>query len=466
MLPKQLKYGSKVESAAARSSRINIAPQNGTGPYQLGDLITINIPTRSNIVLATGESYLKFTMQGITCATASSLRFDSCGAHGLIQRIRIYHGSNLLEDIDNYGMLAKMLFDIQVPTDSAYGKFNILAGTRNDLSALVTNAIVTAGDPVQCLQVCAGEQIYSATNAGQKTLSNGDTSVTTTYCLNLISLMGTLSTSQYFPLMACTSAPIRMEIQLIDTLTKGINTVTAGTLGATTGLMNNVEFIANIIELGDSAVQMIESSLEGQPLQYTYADFRNYAYSYAIANSATPVTMPIPAKFSSLKSIFLAIRDKGFGALTFYPFSSVNYGLTDYQFRIGPTVVPSKAISTSTEQFAELVKAIGSMSDLTFQPNISKTCYNVATSTANSVAIDTYGGTNVSSGAFFIGLDLENYVSAPKDSIFAGWNSNTDDIFCLMNFSGSAGAGTVRFDAYALFDVVICFENGTAFIRY
>ena len=32
MLPKQLKYGSKVESAASKSSRVNIAPNNGTGP--------------------------------------------------------------------------------------------------------------------------------------------------------------------------------------------------------------------------------------------------------------------------------------------------------------------------------------------------------------------------------------------------------------------------------------------------
>jgi hypothetical protein len=39
MLPKNLKYGSKVESAVAQSSRVNIAAQNGTGPYGLGDTI-------------------------------------------------------------------------------------------------------------------------------------------------------------------------------------------------------------------------------------------------------------------------------------------------------------------------------------------------------------------------------------------------------------------------------------------
>ena len=50
MLPKTLKYGSKIESAYARSMRSNIQPQNGTGPYNLGDTIIINIPTRNNLV--------------------------------------------------------------------------------------------------------------------------------------------------------------------------------------------------------------------------------------------------------------------------------------------------------------------------------------------------------------------------------------------------------------------------------
>ena len=57
MLPKNLKYGSKVESAIARSSRVNIAPQGPT-TYGLGDTIIFNIPTRKNLVLATTESYL------------------------------------------------------------------------------------------------------------------------------------------------------------------------------------------------------------------------------------------------------------------------------------------------------------------------------------------------------------------------------------------------------------------------
>ena len=141
-------YGSNVESSAARSYRSNIQPQNGTGTYNAGDTITINIPTRNNLVLVPEESVLKFTLNYTAGAAANIIRLDSCGAHGVIDRIRVWHGSNLLEDITGYGVLAKMLFDLQVSSDATYGKHNILSGTRNDLVVTIpplVNADTTNG---------------------------------------------------------------------------------------------------------------------------------------------------------------------------------------------------------------------------------------------------------------------------------------------------------------------------------
>jgi hypothetical protein len=56
MLPKNLKYQNKVESAAANAYTTNVAPQNGTGPYAGGQTIIINIPTRQNLCLIGSES--------------------------------------------------------------------------------------------------------------------------------------------------------------------------------------------------------------------------------------------------------------------------------------------------------------------------------------------------------------------------------------------------------------------------
>lgn len=487
MLPKQLRYGSKVESAAAKSSRVNIAPQNGTNNYNLGDTIIFNIPTRQNLVLVPNESYLKFSLNQFTNAGAdpSVYRWDSCGAHGVIQRIRIFHGSNLLQDIDNYNLLTKMLYDIQVPTDASQGKLNILAGTRSDLvyktpvldAAANVGAVVAAlaNTSISAIQVNSGDILRNANNTSSVVLGTGGgagnmttgTGNTNTYCLNLNCLLGTLCAQNYLPLFAATSAPIRMEITLVSDLFKALNCTFAPTLGAS-GLLSNVEYIANFIELGDAAMSTVVSSLQGQPLQFVTTDYRNYQYSFPIAaaGTSTQVSFAIPAKFSSLKSLFVTCRDKGSGAITFFPFSSVNVNMADYQFRIGSSIFPPKPVNTIPEMFSEVVKAIGSMSDLNYQPSIEKSSYSTVTSSALATADEKYGASAVNSGSFYIGIDLENYVNANKDSIFAGWNSNTDDIFAIMNFNGAGAVVNARFDAFAMYDSCIVFENGTAYCRY
>ena len=469
MLPKNLAYGSKVESAAARSYRTNIQPQNGTGNYSAGETIIINIPTRNNLVYVPSESYLKFTHTvTVGAATSAYTRFDSCGAHGLIQRIRVFHGSNLLSDIDNYGLLSKILFDLQVPTDSFYGKYNILAGTRSDLTvsfpalatADLTGALLSAL-VLPANQTNSGYRMDTANSAIGATLSQ-------TFCLNLITLAGSLCKDKYFPLFACTSAPLRVEIQLVPALQNGMCIETASTFQ-----LSNVEYITQMIELSDNAMNIIRESQNGQPLQFVNPDYRNYQYNFSLAAASTQLTMPIPAKFSSLKSIFVTARDTAAsGVLTYFPYSCNKFKISSYFFRVGSTVMPSKVPDTVAEMFSECVKAIGSMSDLNHQPSIDFTSYTQDNPLVNAkdanvlLTPNYYTASNVSSGSFYVGLDLENYANADKNAIFSGWNSNTDDIYFVPTYAGQAAATTTRFDAFAMFDTVLVFENGTCFVKY
>jgi hypothetical protein len=401
-----------------------------------------------------------------------------------------------------------MLFDISAPTDFCYGKGNILAGTRNDLvtniPALTAIATADGADAATTQTLANALKLYINTNivptkqlsanqinSGESikksdlttaVLANTNTTCPYTYCINLISLIGSLSNGTYLPLFALTSAPLRVEIQLVDSLAKAFcvtnNTADATiplTVGAT-GLISNCEFIANMIELGDSAMSMVASSLEGQPLQFVVPDYRNFQFSYSLGTAQTQVTMPIPAKYSSLRSLFCCIRDKGTGVANYFPFSSVTCKNLDYIFRVGPNIYPPKAPTASydttnyqtsySEHFSELMKAIGGLSDINHQPSIERTSYTLTNSVANTLALETYNASSTSSGSFYIGLDLENYAGADKSVCFAGWNSNTDDIYLIMNFAGQTAATTVRFDAYALFDTVVVCENNTAYVRF
>jgi hypothetical protein len=300
------------------------------------------------------------------------------------------------------------------------------------------------------------------------------------FCINLISMIGTLCNDKYFPLFACTSAPIRVEIQLVPSLASAMATDQA--VGTFT--LNNVEYVMNTIELGDSAMQTIQSSLGGGPLQFALGSFRNYTWNGSTpANStaSTTFSMPIAAKFSSLKSIIIATRDNtnvASGTVNgYFPHSSNKFLLNQAYFRIGSVVLPPKFPTTSAEYYAELLKAVGSMSDLQFNPAIDYVSYNqdfagLATgvtagpSTVISTTNDPYAS-QTGSGTFYYAIDLENYASASKNEIFAGHNTNTDDIFYVPSFTGDGtNAYNIRFDAYAHFDQVLVFESGTVYVKF
>ena len=471
MLPKNLKYGNKVESQMARSFKSNISPQNGTGPYLLSDTIILNLPTSNNTVLVPTESYFKFNIAiNNTSGAVNSYRWDACGAHSIISRIRIFHGSNLLQDIAEYGLLAKLLFDVQVPFDAIYGKQNILAGTRSDLTlTLPTEATANATDlaTAQALANALKADFSNAkvsaynTNSGEligSAIANNASTSVKTYCLNLISLVGTLCSTNYLPLFAMTSAPLRVEITLVDSIQKAL----CATSNTSTISVTNVEYVGNFISLNDQAVGMIYSSLQGQPLQFVVPDYRNYQFNQTLTNgTATQVNFPIPAKFSSLKSIFATIRDKGTGSATYFPCSSVTSGISDYYFRVGSQIMPLKNPSTLPDMFSELLKAVGSMSDLNHHPAIDNYTYTLVNSEQSGDTV-----INKNSGSFYIGLDLESYANSDKSSIFQGYNSNTDDIFLVINFSGAGATNNCRFDAFALFDSVVVFENNTAYVKF
>ena len=110
--------------------------------------------------------------------------------------------------------------------------------------------------------------------------------------------------------------------------------------------------------------------------------------------------------------------------------------------------------------FAEVVKAIASLADVNHQPSIDLPTYTLDASTVNSDTVITN-----SSGSFYIGLDVEQYSASDRSTLFSGYNSNTDDIFAVVNFIAPA-ASTLRFDAYALYDQVLVFENNTCYAKF
>jgi hypothetical protein len=444
MIPANLVYNGKVESSPARRFRTNIQPQNGTGPYSGGNTVIINIPTQANTFLIPSESYLKFTLSTtVATAAVAAAAFDAHGAHGVIQRLRIYHGSSLLQDIDNYNDLAKILFDYQAALDTTQGRLSITSGTNPNYAGADVNNIKAVN-----------KGLTLATAAS--TIAVGTTSIGN-YAINLVSLVGSLAGNKYLPLHYAQSAPLRVELVLAaNAYNVGSFTANAGAIS-----LSNVEYVAEFLQMSSSAIDAI-SQRAGGSLQMVVPDWRNYVYSAAVASNTT-ITMPVAAKFSSLKSIVVSPRQADrVGVHSFYPNAHVKNGLAQWTMRIGSEVLPSTAPTTDPEFFSEAAKCFGSLSDMNYQPSIDLLSF----AQPQSITVtDDATVARTDSGAFLIGLDCETYQNVDKSGIFAGMDTTTSDIFVTMQYGTVATATTMLYNAFACFDNVIVFENGVAYSR-
>jgi hypothetical protein len=448
MIPANLKFQSKVESAPARRYLTQIQPQGSTS-FNMGETITINIPTRANTALIPSESYLKGNFNLIATGASTSSCLESCGWHQFIQRVRVFHGSNLLEDIDNYGQLAKILYDYSAPEDAVKGRFSITTGTNEEYSGVGVAAAALAN--------------VRSVNRGKATGVLAASTTTYPFAINLISLTGALAGEKYLPLWQMTAAPLRVEIVLQSSLIRAMMVEGGSGLSFTA---TSVNYCGEFLELPDSAISAINAG-SSNPMQMVLPSYRSYTNSAAVpATTATQVSFPIPAKFSSLKNIFVASRTTA-GLAAQYPSSHCAFGLgssnsVGYQFRVGSEVLPSTQPVSFPEIYSEAIKCFGSVADMQLQPSIDSTAFQL--NAPNTVAGLVEASTE-DSGAFLIGIDLEIYQNADKASIFAGTNTNTSDIFSIINYY-SAGAITVLQTAFACYDQVLVYENGVCYSRY
>ena len=130
MLPSKLLYQNKIESSYARNFISKIQPQN-TSNFGLGQTTIINIPCMANQVLSGADTVLNLRLNlrnGAADLAANAARLDGAGIISAIQRVRIFHGSQLLSDTDSYGNLMNLLFSSQCSSDLMKNKYAILMG--------------------------------------------------------------------------------------------------------------------------------------------------------------------------------------------------------------------------------------------------------------------------------------------------------------------------------------------------
>lgn len=471
-LPKNLLYQNRVDAMGARPYTSHIQPQ-GSQTYGQNDVMVFNIPCNRNTVLSGADTVLTFQMNATNGATAQPyVRLAKAGASSFIQRIRLFHGSTLLEDLDNYGNLMSVLCSKQRSSDNITFKGSICEGFSQDTSVPIQAAGAAPGTaPVYSINAIRGQRVFNPTYAAT-TLAAGATLASAntppgalfTYCIPLLSILGSLGSEKYVPLMELTSSPLRLEIQLVNSAQIPFVSTTA----MSSFTLTNVEIVGSFIELSDQAMSVIQQSRGGAPLTMAINRYSNVVYNANLLNATTNVSIPIPFHYSSIQALLVTIRRYSAGAITFDAFGSNHFNINEYWWAFGSETVPSKHPNTHQLMWTYFASALGSPYSLDFSPAISLHSYDTLDVPAASTeaASNADGALSSIAGAFSIGQELTSFPSANQDQMFSGRNTSTEDIYLNMIFGANTTTPAVRFDGYALHHAVLICENGSASIRF
>lgn len=424
-LPSKCLYQNKINASFARN--FNSVIQSQSMNYSCGQTCVINIPTQRNQFLSGADTMLSMKLKIANLSgAASNAVLNRCGIGSCIQRLRIFSGSTLLQDIDSYGNLLSMLTSYQLSTEHVKGKYALMAGTADGLKGMTLMA----------------------------NLANNGT-VTVDFCFPLLSILSL--TDNYVPMWALAgSGPLRLEIQFVPSFAAFICSSELVSNHTDGHCFGDVKLIANFVEVSDAGMDIIYKSLGDKPVQWVTSSYANYAFNATLQQAVTNVSMPVPAKYNSLKALYFTFRGNPDGADDRFSDDSPNYRIAQYTTRIGSRVVPSEPPTTIPQMVGELERALGCASS-----RISPSCYVPSQITRDVPITD-----RSQSSCFAVGVETESYSSAALGSVYQGLNTSTDDIFWQGQFAAQAAVATVRIDAYAFFDQLITIDNGMVSVQY
>ena len=234
----------------------------------------LNVPCgRRGQYLNQRMSYLKFKLSNTSVRTAAEVTAGTpatitpdYSVSSLIERLEIYHGSNLLEQIHGYGLLHTMWTDMTGCADAHYTTGNVMEGM---------GATARVGE-----DLTVGTSRY--------------------YTIPILSgIIGCLQ-SKYLPTGDMSAGDLRVEITLAAN-NDGVTIPAAGqTNGAKIWEVSDVELMLEFVELNSEAARMISQQNSGG-YAISFDSFANYASTVTAGKNANIL---IPARYSSLKTLF------------------------------------------------------------------------------------------------------------------------------------------------------------------
>lgn len=403
VLPQEVNYAQIPALPPNTTSReVVLQPINGAS-FQPGTMIEIQLPNGQGEYMDPASLYYRFKITVTNSGTANSVAgtdFFRGGSPALttIQRLETYSGSQLLESINEYGIITNDLSSITMDQAQRYGQaYNM--GMTTDITASAAGA--------------------------------GDLSVDYNY---LPAITAGASTSIYvaFPVLNCLSQADKLvPLGRMGNVIMRFTTETASNLFSTSTAntnfgytISNFELCYTSVRLSDEVENMLYSS--GEKFYIKSCGWASSANSIP-ANTNGQIELSYPLRYSSIKSLFshfspsyaTAVNGK-FDSVALQT-GAIGTGQARYQFTVNGVPILSRELDTLYNPagiLCELRKAVGGLSSKTNSMSISPAEFTRRENAATTL---------ISPGKHIVGVNCETLPGA-SGSLLTGISSSASNI--------------------------------------
>ena len=414
-LSDSLVFSPKPSAVSSSKARWN-QPSYNKSSFVPGEVIMINIPCgRRGSFLNTRMSYLKFRVTNKTAAAPIAPDFNIAS---IFQRLEVYHSSNLLEQVHEYGMLVNMWHDMTGSMNSAWSTGSLMEGNKDSAER-------------------EGEDIAATTSR--------------TYAIPLFSgIVGVLQ-SKYLPTGDLTGGDLRVELTLANTNDAFTQVSATPANDARSWSVDNVELMLEYTDLAADAARMVSQQNSGGYM-ISFDSFANFSSSLEVGTNNCNIL--IPARYSSLKTIFTVFRQQSYiGSFLKKTITARVNAFADigqWYFSVGGKNCPSTPVKTDTEAAAELYKALHAFGAQSHSSHISRKDWVSANLNDDC--------------AYIIAQDFESQPHKSKISE-SGINTLSANTYLIGQFRGALTAA-LNVQSFAHYDGILVIQGGVASVQF
>lgn len=439
--PKQLNLASNKPLAASSKPFINrYRADNST--YSGGDVIRIEVNTgRAGQYLFANDSFLEAKLS-VNCSNGATL--GGCWVDGTIysifNRLRVLHGSTVLEDTLYCNRLWNAIYDIQANESERRG---------NSINMLINDNTTTGAGHVYN----SGLQGIQVQSLAASAVSSNSTVIDFTIIIPS-ALFGSLATKA-LPLGLMNSSSMYLELELAP-MSQAFVTESASVV-FNSYTVSDIYYNAKICTLPDDINNALIVSL-GNRVELPAFAYKNELKSVAAGSSA--FNDKFAFNFSSVKSFFWWITNQttAVGAnLKRSVTSRTKAGAIDYYLTINGEAYPSQSISNPSRMYMELVRSFDGLIDTSFGGIISYKNYIRDThTTADDVF--SFASSTIAEKRFIAGISTDRF-NGSSDVLNSGTSTIGQTTNLVINFAAGL-TESCNLYASVMYDIIYVLENG------